>query len=161
MHNLDGSDTYYIDLQQAVNQSNGLVTGTPVTLSFDLLGFGAQTSQVSLRDIKLIQDPIAFDDVVSSDEDATVTIDVLGNDLLGGGVANTAAQTRIVNPPAHGTLTLNADGTFSYVPAAQFYGADSFSYTTTVDGRVSNLATVVLNVRHVNHVPVVTSEQVI
>src|SRR6185312_1488889 len=30
--------------------------------------------------------------------------------------------------PAHGQLTLNADGSFSYTPAAGFYGTDSFTY---------------------------------
>jgi len=160
VRNADGSDTYYVDLQQAVNESNGLVTGTPVTLSFDLMGFGAQDSQVSLRDIKLVQDPVAFDDVVTSDEDATATIAVLSNDLLGGGVTNNAAQISIVNQPTHGSITINADGTISYVPAAHFYDTDSFTYTTTVDGRVSNQATVSLNVRHVNHAPVVSTDNV-
>ncbi|GAA1445738.1 esterase-like activity of phytase family protein [Leifsonia poae] len=31
--------------------------------------------------------------------------------------------------PAHGSLALNADGTFRYVPQAGFTGVDSFSYT--------------------------------
>ncbi len=131
-----------------------------MTLSFDPMGFGVQSSQVALHDIKLIQDPVAFDDVVTSDEDATVTFDVLSNDLLGGGVANTEAQLNIVSQPAHGSITINADSTISYVPAAHFYGTDSFTYTTTVDGRVSNQATVSLNVRHVNHAPVVSTDNV-
>ncbi len=160
VHNADGSDTYFVDLQQAVNNGNGLVTGTPVSLSFDLMGFGVQNSHVSLRDIKLVQDPVAFDDAVTSNEDATASIDVLSNDLLGGGVANSAAQLNIISQPAHGSISINADGTISYVPAAHFYGNDSFSYTTTVDGRVSNQATVTLHVSHVNHAPVVTSDNV-
>ena len=31
--------------------------------------------------------------------------------------------------PAHGTATVNADGTITYAPAANYNGADSFSYT--------------------------------
>jgi hypothetical protein len=31
--------------------------------------------------------------------------------------------------PAHGTLTMNQDGTFSYVPTTGFTGVDTFSYT--------------------------------
>ena len=33
--------------------------------------------------------------------------------------------------PTHGTLTLNADGSYTYTPAANFVGADSFTYTVS------------------------------
>ncbi|HEX3589468.1 MAG TPA: esterase-like activity of phytase family protein, partial [Pseudonocardiaceae bacterium] len=33
--------------------------------------------------------------------------------------------------PAHGSLTLNQDGTFGYTPAAGFTGTDSFTYTVS------------------------------
>ena len=151
VHNLDGSNTYYVDLQQAVNESNGLVTGTPVTLSFDLMGFGAQSSHVALRDIKLIQDPIAFDDVVSTNEEVAVSFNPSANDLLGSGAAELAIST----PPAHGLISINPDGSLVYTPAAHFYGIDSFSYTSTVGAYVSNSATVQINVQHVNHAPTV------
>lgn len=151
VHNADGSNTYYVDLQQAVNESNGLVTGTPVTLSFDLMGFGAQSSQVALRDIQLIQDPIAFDDVLSTNEDVAVSFNPSANDLLGSG----AVQLNISTQPAHGSISINPDGSLSYTPAAHFYGVDSFSYTSTVGGSISNTATVQINVQHVNHAPTV------
>ena len=35
--------------------------------------------------------------------------------------------------PGHGTLTLNADGTYTYTPDADFNGTDSFTYRA-VDG---------------------------
>ena len=31
--------------------------------------------------------------------------------------------------PAHGTAAINADGTITYTPAANYNGADSFTYT--------------------------------
>ena len=34
-----------------------------------------------------------------------------------------------VGPAARGTATVNADGTITYTPAANYHGADSFSYT--------------------------------
>src|SRR5207253_3031103 len=68
---------------------------------------------------------------------------VLGNDSDVDGDSLTAV---LVSGPAHGTLTLNANGFFSYTPAADYTGPDSFTYKAS-DGLVlSNLATVSLNV---------------
>ena len=55
---------------------------------------------------------------------------VLANDTLSG--ATIVSHT----DPADGALTLNADGSFTYVPGASFSGDDSFSYT--VQNGVSN-----------------------
>ena len=33
--------------------------------------------------------------------------------------------------PAHGALTLNADGTFTYLPSASYTGTDTFTYQVT------------------------------
>ena len=42
---------------------------------------------------------------------------------------NSDALTAIVvTQPANGTLTLNADGSFTYTPDLNFTGADTFSY---------------------------------
>jgi VCBS repeat-containing protein len=56
--------------------------------------------------------------------------------------------------PAHGTLTLQPDGSFTYTPATNFVGADSFSYTVT-DGK-SPPVTVVqqIGVTNLNDPPV-------
>ena len=44
--------------------------------------------------------------------------------------------------PAHGTLTLNADGSFTYTPAANYNGTDSFTYKANDGSADSNAATV-------------------
>ena len=45
----------------------------------------------------------------------------------------------LVTGPAHGTLTLNADGCFTYTPAANYNGTDSFTYTANDGAADSNV----------------------
>ena len=75
---------------------------------------------------------------------------VLGNDTDANNNALTAVE---VTPPAHGTLTLNADGSFEYVPDANSYGMDSFTYRANDGSADSNVATVTIDVGEVNHPP--------
>jgi VCBS repeat-containing protein len=50
---------------------------------------------------------------------------VLANDTDADGDSLTAV---LVAGPSHGTLTLNADGSYSYKPDADYHGPDSFTY---------------------------------
>jgi VCBS repeat-containing protein len=90
--------------------------------------------------------PVASDDAFTVQAGSTLTIDapgLLANDAGEAGQPLTAAA---INTPAHGTLTLNADGSFSYTPEASFTGTDTFTYQAT-DGTVaSNTATVTITV---------------
>jgi VCBS repeat-containing protein len=47
--------------------------------------------------------------------------------------------------PMHGTLSLNANGSFTYTPAAGYAGNDSFTYTIS-DGIATSMATVMISV---------------
>ena len=67
---------------------------------------------------------------------------VLGNDSDPDGNSLTVASN---TQPANGTATVNSDGSFTYTPAAGFFGSDSFSYTAT-DGLMSASANVSINV---------------
>ena len=110
--------------------------------------------------VRLLSAPLATDDVAALDEDTPATVPALANDGSTFGYVPV-----IVTQPAHGSVTLNADGSFSYVPDANFHGEDSFSYqlvdpngqgsSTGVDG-ASNLATVRLTVNAVNDAPAIT-----
>src|SRR5262249_57949445 len=56
--------------------------------------------------------------------------------------------------PGHGELTLNADGSFTYTPDANYNGADSFTYKAN-DGSLDNdPVTVNLTINPVNDPPV-------
>ena len=55
--------------------------------------------------------------------------------------------------PAHGTVTLNSDGSFTYTPAANYTGPDSFTYTANDGALDSNTATVSITVNPVQEAP--------
>lgn len=63
-----------------------------------------------------------------------------------------------VTAPTHGALTLNADGSFNYVPAANYSGRDFFSYRANDGTLDSNSALVTLNVAAVNDAPVAVDD---
>jgi VCBS repeat-containing protein len=57
--------------------------------------------------------------------------------------------------PAHGALTLNTNGSFTYTPNADFNGTDAFQYQAKdAAGALSNVATVTITVGAVNDAPV-------
>ncbi len=102
--------------------------------------------------------PIAVNDAYSTDEDVALNVTapgVLTNDTDPEGTALTAA---VVAGPAHGSLTLNANGSFTYTPAANYNGPDSFTYKANDGTSDSNVATVTLTVNSVVDVPVATND---
>ena len=61
-----------------------------------------------------------------------------------------ALSAILVDDVTNGTLTLNADGSFSYMPDANFNGADSFTYKTNDGLADGNTVTVDLTVNPVD-----------
>jgi VCBS repeat-containing protein len=66
----------------------------------------------------------------------------------------------LVNAPPYGTLLLNADGSFHYIPRGDFSGADSFTYRANDGIAESNLATVTITVQPVNDAPVAHDDSI-
>ncbi len=76
------------------------------------------------------------DDSDSTNEDMSVTTNVLANDTFEGTPSVTG-----VTQGAHGSVVNNADGTVTYTPNADYNGSDSYTYTVT-SGGVTETATV-------------------
>jgi hypothetical protein len=101
-----------------------------------------------LEDRTLPSAPTAVADIYRvAPKDGSLTEPALNSLLLndlanGGGTLSVASHTN----PAHGTLSLNADGSFSYTPNAGFVGDDTFTYTVKNAGGTSNPATVTMRV---------------
>jgi VCBS repeat-containing protein len=97
---------------------------------------------------------VTANDAYATDEDTSLNISapgVLTNDADVDGNPLTAA---LVTGPAHGTLTLNANGSFAYTPVANYNGPDSFTYRANDGSADSGVATVSIMVRPVNDAPV-------
>ncbi|HSH04129.1 MAG TPA: Ig-like domain-containing protein [Anaerolineae bacterium] len=92
---------------------------------------------------------------VAEDNDLIITAPgLLANDYDLDGDTFTLIGT---TDPAHGTVTALADGSFTYEPAANFYGTDSFSYEIS-DGQFSDTAIVTITVTAVNDTPLATPD---
>jgi VCBS repeat-containing protein len=97
--------------------------------------------------------PVALNDIYSVTEDETLDVaqpGVLGNDSDPQQDPLTAVKD---TNPTSGTLTFNADGSFTYKPNANFTGTDSFKYHATGGHARSNIATVTINVNSVQDLP--------
>jgi|GEM_PF-3004773 len=87
--------------------------------------------------------PTAVDDSVNVPDNGRITISVLANDLPIGGPL-LLDSIRIVTQPQHGTVTVNNNGTITYVANTTVTSdSDSFQYTVRNQlGAESNVATV-------------------
>jgi len=114
-----------------------------------------QTDQARVSiTVNSIYDPIpvnAVNDAFSTSEDTLATGTVSANDIVD---SIATATVSLVTSPQHGVLQLDPSGSFSYTPAADYYGSDSFSYRITDSLGTSDVATVALSVASVNDVPV-------
>ncbi len=107
--------------------------------------------------------PQAVADSYLIDEDTILKTDggrgVLANDKDEEDDNLTVASAKPETPPKHGTLSLNADGSFSYTPEADFNGTDSFTYKAN-DGQVDSVgATVIIKVNSINDAPTLSNLQ--
>jgi VCBS repeat-containing protein len=104
--------------------------------------------------------PVAVNDAYSTNEDTALSVaapGVLSNDSDANGNSLTAVW---VSNPAHGSLVFNTDGSFSYTPAANYNGNDSFTYKANDGQADSNASSVSITVNAVNDAPVANAQSV-
>ncbi|MFA5648371.1 MAG: Ig-like domain-containing protein [Bacteroidales bacterium] len=99
--------------------------------------------------------PIAVDDARGTSVNEAVTIDVLFNDknLWNGGIV-----VAIFEAPSKGTAIVNGDNTVTYTPAPNYIGKVTFKYKITDAQGDSNEATVTVNVREFNLLPIAMND---
>ena len=103
--------------------------------------------------------PTAAPDSYSTNENTALFISapgVLANDA--DTVEGSPLTAQLVSSPVHGHLTLNANGSFSYTPDADYNGPDAFSYKASDGHDTSNTVTVTLTVNPADDAPVATNQ---
>jgi beta-lactam-binding protein with PASTA domain len=98
--------------------------------------------------------PVARDDAYTTGQDSPLNVleanGVLKNDT---DLDNDPLTATVVTPTANGTLILNPDGSFTYVPNPGYSGTDSFTYVANDGEEDSNTATVTITVTTVSPPP--------
>ncbi len=139
--------TYSTDLPGALNALQGDQDGFLVKLD------------PAIMPAPPAEPPVALGDSYSVSWNRTLQIaapGVLANDSDPNEDALTAV---LVSGPSSGTLQLNSDGSFTFTPANNFSGSDSFTYCAFDGTDPSNVATVAIEVA-ANHIPVADPQSV-
>lgn len=111
----------------------------------DIVGQKSNIATVTI----IISTPAA--PVVNSENYTTAFDTTLITNTSNGTQANATGtgplQTIVITNPLHGTLIMNNNGTFTYIPDNGYTGADSFTFQLEDSyGQYSNIANVVINI---------------
>ena len=146
----------------SIDPATGIISGT-IDNSASQVGGGVYTVTVTVSDGNggtvsstfnyTVTNPVpdAQNDTATTDEDTPVTIPVLANDSDPDGDALTVVSASAPN----GSVVINADGTLTYTPAADFNGIDTITYRISDGEGGFDTATVTVTVNPVNDAPVV------
>jgi VCBS repeat-containing protein len=145
----DGSETAADSFSYTVKDAQGLVSA-PVSVSVSVTG---------VNDLPVVDTGSANFDVAtgayshSTTEDTPVSGQVVASDADGNPLSYTAGTA-----PAHGSVTVNPDGTWTYTPGSNFNGTDVFTVTISDGQGGISTATVNVGVTAVNDAPVASAD---
>ena len=113
---------------------------------------GATATQTVTVNVAGVNDAptVAATQTVAATEDTAAKVTVAGSDVDTGDTL-----TYTAGAAAHGTVTGGTDGVFTYTPAADYNGADSFTVTVKDAAGASATQTVTVNVAAVNDAPTI------
>ncbi|RYD99075.1 MAG: tandem-95 repeat protein [Sphingobacteriales bacterium] len=140
-------------LTGAVNVLAGTLPGT-YTLQYQITDkLDAAKSSTAVVTITIQNSaPVVTAPAITTNEDTPVNGKITATDADGDPLTFT-----LVTPPAHGTLVLNPDGTYTYTPNADYNGTDSFVVTVSDGKGGTTTVTINVTVTAVNDVPVATT----
>lgn len=146
-----------------LTMANGAITYTPDVdyIGSDSFTFKASdgtlevaSTTISVSVVPLNQAPVAANQSVITDEDTALAIVLSASDL-----ENSPLTYSVVAAPTHGSLS-GSGANLSYAPAANYYGADSFTFKASDGVKESNVAIVSITINPVNDAPLGTAQNV-
>jgi VCBS repeat-containing protein len=149
---VEGDETLILTLQNpaniAINDTNSDSSVTAQS-TYTIINDDFNSPPTGKNDAFTTPEDIKLNGNVLTDNGSGVDTDPDGDPL--------SVTTTPVTAPTHGTLTLNSNGTFTYTPALDYFGTDSFVYEIT-DGKGGKAtATVSITITPVNDPPKITS----
>ncbi|MFM2602284.1 tandem-95 repeat protein [Vibrio diabolicus] len=164
--NVDGELSFSVSGNSNIQVAivNGIATFTPTAdwNGSEILTFTATdpSGESVSQTVNFTVAPVADIEADSADvvEDTPTIINVLGNDTFDGDDKVVLLDTN--KGPANGTVSVNPDGTVTYIPDDNYVGKDTFTYVVT-SGGVSESTTVEVNVTPVNDAPVAKDDTAI
>ncbi|HHF3111409.1 TPA: tandem-95 repeat protein [Vibrio diabolicus] len=163
--NADGDLTFSVSGNSNIQVAivNGIATITPTAdwNGSEILTFtatdpsGESVSQTVNFTVAPVADIVA--DKATVVEDTAAIIKVLDNDTFEGDDKVVSLDTS--KGPANGAVSVNPDGTVTYIPDDNYVGKDTFTYVVT-SGGVSESTTVEVNVTPVNDAPTIKVDAV-
>ncbi|MEO5715656.1 MAG: Ig-like domain-containing protein, partial [Luteolibacter sp.] len=154
----------------ALNATNGGFTYTPNANYFgsDFFTYHASDGVVSSAittvalTVNSVNDaPVGVADSYSTNEDTPLVVPAATGLLANDTDVESDPLTAVVNvAPAHGSVTLNTNGSFTYTPVADFNGSDSFIYHSNDGAANSAITTVSITVNPINDAPVAVAQPV-
>ena len=142
--NPDGSFTYIANSATSFNSDTFSYKPSDGTVGLDEV-------TVTLEVVDITVDPDAYDNEEASTLDITAANGLLSNDK---DVNNLTLTAAVAASPSYGTLTLAADGSFSYVHDGSENLRDVFTYNVTnANGDISKTSFAVITHTNVNDSP--------
>jgi len=133
------------------------------TIITDITGVsGGKTNENSIQQqvITIVNDDNeTITDSAIINEDNTIQIDVLSNDISINGALNPASVI-IQSQAQHGLTRINtSNGVITYEPNADFNGSDQFSYTVTnLNDVISEPTIVTITINNINDAPIAVND---
>lgn len=125
-----------------------------VTISYSISDGhgGTSAAEVAVTVNPVNDDPVAVDDIETTDEDVAVVVDLLGNDTDVDGDDLSIGSVSV--DPAEGSVVDNGDGTVTFTPALNFNGPATITYTVVDGNGGEDTGEAVVSVGAVNDGPV-------